>query len=116
MLAGQYWIYEMVGSTFFEKRGRGQRKAFFSVCTDRFRPPYGADIEESPRRALFVGTMDASDDMCSPDEIDKEYLVVDCEYVEGGLEALRRDREQLLAEAVYVYLAANKCADCTEDD
>lgn len=115
MLAGQYWICEMAELVSFRRGGHDKLKAFFSSSTDKFRPPYGADLEESPRRAVFVGTV--NDDTYLGDETgNRKYLTVDCEYTESGLEALRRDREQILAEAVFMYLAAETCKHCTKHD
>lgn len=113
MLAGQYWICEMAELVSTRRAQNEMLKSFFSSQKDTFRPPYGADIEESPRRSLTVGTV--NDETYLGDETgNRKYLTIDCEYTEKGLAELRHDREQILAEAVHVFKAAADCPNCEE--
>jgi len=75
-------------------------KAFISRRTDRFRPPYGRRLIESPRQCVFVGTVNDSEYL--QDETGgRRFWPVVCGQI--NLETLRRDRDQLWAEAVVRY-------------
>lgn len=104
MMAGQYWICEMAECVSFKKTGYDQLKNFFSSRIDKFRPPYGAALEESPRRCVWVGSTNDESWLTDPTG-NRKYWPVACEYTAGATEALRRDRDQLLAEAVVAFRA-----------
>jgi len=104
MMAGQYWICEMAECVSFKKTGYDQLKNFFSSRIDKFRPPYGAAMEESPRRCVWVGSTNDESWLTDPTG-NRKYWPVACEYTPGATEALRRDRDQLLAEAVAAFRA-----------
>jgi hypothetical protein len=107
MMAGQYWLCEMAEIVAFKKTGHDTLKSFFSSSVDRFRPPYAAAFEESPRRCVWVGTTNDSDFLV--DETgNRKYWPVVCRYVEGAMEMLKEDRDQLLAEAVVAFKAGEK--------
>ena len=61
MMAASYWICEMAEIVAFKRTGHDARKSFFSSRVDKFRPPYGEGLEESPRRCVFVGTTNDDD-------------------------------------------------------
>jgi hypothetical protein len=75
-------------------------KAFTSRTIDKVRPPFGKRWIESPRRCVFFGTTN-KDTYLSDDSGNRRFKPV----IVGQLnfEALRVDREQLLAEAVFLY-------------
>lgn len=107
MLAGRYWICELAEIVSFKRTGHDLLKSFWSSRIDKFRVPYGSDIQEFPRRCVFVGT--TNDDHYLNDETgNRKYWTVTVQYTPGGLEALRRDRDQLLAEAVAAYRSGEK--------
>jgi predicted P-loop ATPase len=76
-------------------------KAFVTRTTDRFRPPYGSRIIESPRACVFWGTTN-SDSYLKDETGGRRFLPVKVGRIK--IEALEENRDQLWAEAVLAYL------------
>jgi predicted P-loop ATPase len=75
-------------------------KAFISRSTDRFRPPYGRHVIEVPRQSIFIGT--TNDDNWNKDATGaRRFNPIQCKGID--LAAIKRDRDQLWAEAVRAY-------------
>jgi len=94
------WLIEMSELDTLSRADVGRAKAFFSRSTDRFRPTYGARVEEFPRQCIFAGTTN-KDDYLKDETGDRRFWPV-----RGGnvnVAAIERDRDQLWAEAVAVY-------------
>lgn len=112
MLISTSWIVELAELASFKKSEGEARKAFFSRPSDKYRPPYGARTIEVPRRCVFVGTTN-DDDYLSDLTGNRRYRPVRCTMID--LEGLKRDRDQLWAEAVARYESGEKWWLDTED-
>ncbi|MBR1156012.1 virulence-associated E family protein [Bradyrhizobium sp. JYMT SZCCT0428] len=77
-------------------------KAFITRTTDRFRPPYGSRIIESPRSCVFWGTTNA-DGYLKDETGGRRFWPVKIGKI--NVEMLRDMRDQLWAEAVFLYSA-----------
>ena len=74
------------------------RKKFLTTKVDRYRPPYGRVTEDIARHCVFVGTANPNQILRDPTG-NRRYHPVRVGHID--IEAVRRDRDQLLAEAVY---------------
>lgn len=94
------WIVE-VGELATLKRADAETyKSFITRQTDRVRAPYGRKWAEYPRQCIFIGTTNA-DDYLRDKTGNRRFwpvLTKQCQF-----EALARDRDQLLAEAMFLY-------------
>lgn len=107
MLASYYWICELGEIASFKKSGHDVLKGFFSTRVDKMRVPYGASVEEFPRRCVFVGTTN-DDQYLGDDTGNRKYWTVACTYESQSTPRLRADRDQLLAEAVAAFRAGER--------
>jgi predicted P-loop ATPase len=97
------WFIELSELDALSRPETSRIKAFFSRQTERFRLPYGARIVDIKRQCVFFGTTNA--DTWSKDESGgRRYWPVHCQ---GPIDrdGLRRDRDQLWAEALAAYEA-----------
>jgi len=77
-------------------------KAFTSRSVDRFRPPYGRHLIETPRQCVFAGSVNHNAYL--RDETGaRRFLPVRCTRI--LIQELERDRDQLWAEAMAAYTA-----------
>jgi predicted P-loop ATPase len=75
-------------------------KAFISRSTDHYRPPYGRRPIDAPRECIFAGT--ANHNTYLKDETgSRRFWPVACDVIK--IDYLRRDRDQLWAEARKCY-------------
>ena len=72
-------------------------KAFCSRTVDRVRPPYGRSSIDVPRRCVFIGTTNEGGYLTDPTG-NRRFWPLEV-IAEVDVEALRRDRDQLWAEA-----------------
>lgn len=101
MLASGQWIIELAEMASMRRSEKRAIKAFFSDEVDKFRLPFGRAITKSPRRCVFVATTNDGEDDLDDLTGNRRYWPVRCGRVD--LAALARDRDQLWAEAVYLY-------------
>lgn len=94
------WLCEFSELASIYRSANEPTKAFISRQVDKVRPPYGQRRVDLPRSTVFLGTTNSRDYLTDPTgnrrfwpiEIDR------CDF-----KALRKDREQLLAEAKFYY-------------
>jgi predicted P-loop ATPase len=90
------WIIEIAELDSMSRVEVGRVKAFMSRSMDRFRPPYGARLVESPRQCIFAGSVNHSAYL-RVETGARRFWPVQCGRID--LDALARDRDQLWAEA-----------------
>jgi predicted P-loop ATPase len=96
------WIIELAELDSMSRPEVSRVKAFMSRSTDRFRPPYGRRLMESPRQCVFAGSVNHSTYL--RDETGgRRFWPVACTRI--AIDQLRLDRDQLWAEAVVQYRA-----------
>jgi predicted P-loop ATPase len=94
------WIIELAEVTALVRSDSSAAKAFLSRPNDHFRPPYGKRTGDFPRQCVFAGT--TNDTVYLKDETgNRRFWPVTCTVID--LDGLRRDRDQLWAEAVVRY-------------
>ena len=113
MIAARSWISELPELAALKRKSEQNAiKAFFTNRIDKFRPPFGRAVIESPRRNVFAGTTNDYEYLADSSG-NRRYLCVRCGDVD--LAAFKRDRDQLLAEAVHLYRRhATECVDKLE--
>jgi predicted P-loop ATPase len=90
------WIIELSELDTLSRSEVSRIKAFMSRTTDRFRPPYGKRLIESPRQCIFAGTVNHSAYL-RDDTGGRRFWPVACGSID--IDRLARDRDQLWAEA-----------------
>jgi predicted P-loop ATPase len=105
------WFYELPeidGIT--TRRHADQVKAFMTVRSDLFRPPYGRAVARYPRATILVGSTNRDDYLTDPTG-SRRFWTVEVNRESGrrgqkiNVDALAAERDQLLAEAVAAYKA-----------
>ncbi|MBA3909453.1 MAG: hypothetical protein C0524_06085 [Rhodobacter sp.] len=96
------WIIELPELSAMRRTDTEAVKAFLSRTTERFRPPYGRGEVTEPRRCVFAGTTNRSD-WLADDTGGRRFWPVPVGQIDQA--AIRRDRDQLWAEAVSRYRA-----------
>jgi len=94
------WIVEIAELDAMQKSEVSKVKAFISRSTDRYRPPYGRHVIEVARESVFAGMV--NHDRYLKDETGgRRFWPVKCGFID--IASLKRDRDQLWAEAVARY-------------
>lgn len=94
------WVIEIAELDSMSRGEVSKIKAFMSRATDRFRPPYGKRLVESPRQCVFAGSVNHSTYL-RDDTGGRRFWPVACTRI--LIDELGRDRDQLWAEAVVRY-------------
>jgi predicted P-loop ATPase len=91
------WIYEIAELSGLHKSEVEKVKAFASRQEDKARPAYGRKVEIRPRTCVFFGTTNDNEYLQDQTGNRRFWPVA---IVRVDIEAVRRDRDQLFAEAV----------------
>lgn len=99
------WLIEIGELSALRKSEVEEVKRFITTRIDKFRPSYGRNIVERPRTVVFAGTTNNETYLKDPTGA-RRFWPITCGqiYVDG----LRRDRDQLFAEAVARYRAGER--------
>lgn len=92
-----YWFVELAELDSLMRAEPSRSKAFFSSGIDRYRPPYGRRVVESPRQCIFVGTVNPPYEYLDDPSGGTRYWPIRCTHID--LEGLAAARDQLWAEA-----------------
>jgi putative DNA primase/helicase len=93
-------IVELAELDSFSKADLLTVKKTMSCRIDRYRAPYGSYVEDHPRSCVFVGTTNQDDYLKDPTGARRFWPTMTGEL---DLEAIKKDRDQLFAEAVWRY-------------
>lgn len=92
------WIYELGEVDAWKKHDLAEIKNYISSQEDNYRRSHGHYAVQVPRRVVFVGTTNENEFLSDPSG-DRRWWPVRAGAID--LDGLRRDRDQLWAEAVY---------------
>jgi putative DNA primase/helicase len=91
------WLIEVAELDALTRSSNSAIKAFISRLEDRYRPPYGKHVTKQLRQCVFVGTINVAGGYLKDPTGARRFWPVTCGVID--LEGLRRDRDQLFAEA-----------------
>ena len=93
------WVFEIAEMHRMNAAETNAVKKFLSQSTDRFRPPYGTTVIEAARRCAMIGTINPDGNAYLKDSTGaRRFWPVTATKVD--IDAIRRDRDQIWAEAV----------------
>jgi predicted P-loop ATPase len=95
------WIYELSELDSLKGREATRVKAFISSSSDNYRPSFGRRNRDFKRQCVFIGTSNESEYLVDHTG-NRRFWPVRC-GAKVDIEALRRDRDQLWAEALHRY-------------
>lgn len=109
-----YWIVEVGEMDAIRGRAATNVKNFLSQKTDSYRPAYGHYVQDFPRRCVFAGSTNEYD--WSHDESGERRVWPARCGARIDVDGIRRDRDQIWAEAVELYRAKERWWAETEDE
>jgi predicted P-loop ATPase len=102
----EVWCQEIPELDSLKRSGITAIKAFLTNRVDNYRPAYGREIIERPRRCVFAGT--TNEDVWNQDATGgRRFWSIECART-LRIDALAKDRELLLAEARETYRCGQK--------
>jgi predicted P-loop ATPase len=99
------WIVELPELAQFRRAEIETIKAFLSRCVEQYRPAYGRREVHYPRQCVFIGTTNEQHYLVDTTG-NRRFWVVKCGRID--LDALRRDRDALWAEATCRYYTGER--------
>jgi hypothetical protein len=100
------WIWEWSElETKFKRSDRSEIKAFLSSKSDTYRPSYGREVIDVPRRCVIASSTN-EEHFLFDDTGNRRFWILRCGDID--IAALRRDRDQLWAEAVHRHKAGER--------
>lgn len=94
------WIVEIAELESFRGKAQTAIKAFLSRATDHYRPVHGRATIDQPRQAVLVASTNAATFLLDATG-SRRFWIVETGAIDT--DAIRRDRDQLWAEAVHAY-------------
>lgn len=94
------WFYEWPELKGHGKQAENHIKSCLSSPVDSIRMAYDRRATSSPRRAILIATTNYNNEYLTDQTGNRRYWVVDCGREFFRLDDLRRDRDQLFAEAL----------------
>jgi predicted P-loop ATPase len=102
------WIIELAEiDRFLNKKDASDLKKTVSIRKDKFRAPYGRNVEEFPRRFILAGSTNRDEFLTDPTG-NRRYWVLPVAVAQIDIEWLREHRDEIWAAAVHLYNAGHK--------
>ncbi len=96
------WVIELAELESISRAEVGSIKQFISTQVDTFRPPYGKRSGDFPRQCVFAGSVN-NNTYLRDETGGRRFWPVKCLAAAIDIDALTEVRDQLWAEAVYLY-------------
>ncbi len=100
------WLIELGELASLRKAETDKIKQFITSKVDKYRPPYGHGVVDSPRRCVLVGTTNPEGGYLKDRTGNRRYWPV--KVVNPDAEGVERDRDLILAEAVAAFRAGER--------
>lgn len=100
------WLAEFAELSSMSGKDIDHVKNFMSTATDRFRKSYGHVVEEIPRQTVFGGSVNGDEYLM--DETGNRRFWPMRVIAQVDIDGIRRDRNQLWAEAVAMFAAGHQ--------